>query len=174
MVEKQISLLQEQLKKLEAKQFDLEAWKRSTAVLLGGIFGDQSLKVKQLEEIKYHYGSWTLRDASGKSGSLESCKKQGEEILSMAILELEAKASSSGVELPVTGTKTIDLDDLLEVVEAELTVSQHKALKAILAQDLTVEEIRKGIVEKLQSFGSETSFRIVSNLLTNSVVKENF
>jgi hypothetical protein len=40
MIEKQIELIKRQISKLDEKDFDLDAWKSSTTVILGRIFGD--------------------------------------------------------------------------------------------------------------------------------------
>ena len=52
---KEIKLLEEQIGKLESKNFDLEAWKQYTIVLLARIFGDNNQKIQQVEKIEYDY-----------------------------------------------------------------------------------------------------------------------
>ena len=89
MSKKEIELLKEQIKKLDVKNFDLEAWKKYTIVLLARIFGDDSQKIKQIENIEYDYSSWALRYTSGISSYLNTCKKLGKEILDASISEIE-------------------------------------------------------------------------------------
>ena len=49
MPKKEISLLQSKIDKLKAKDFDLDAWKKYTIIILARIFGDNSQKVQQIE-----------------------------------------------------------------------------------------------------------------------------
>ena len=72
---KEIVLLNDLLNRLEEPDFKLDAWKSHALILLERIFGNQSQKFRQVEKINYDYSSWSLRDTSGSSGNLESCKK---------------------------------------------------------------------------------------------------
>ena len=51
MAKKEIALLKKQIDKLDDKDFDLEAWKKYTIILLARIFGDKTEKIRQIESI---------------------------------------------------------------------------------------------------------------------------
>ena len=89
MATNEIKLLKQQIEKLEAKDFDLSAWKKFTIVFLARIFGDDSPKIKQIEKIESDYSSWSLRDTSGSSSNVNKSKKLAREILEAAIAEIE-------------------------------------------------------------------------------------
>jgi hypothetical protein len=89
MVQKQIELIRNQIIKLEEKEFDLDAWKSSTSVILGSIFNDNYQGVKAIDKIKFDSGGWAIGDASHFWDNIVSCKKQGKEILEACIVELE-------------------------------------------------------------------------------------
>mgnify|MGYP000326093781 CR=1 FL=1 len=81
---KSIEVLQAQIAKLEEKEFDLNAWKNFTVLLLERIFGLNTKKISAIEKIKYDQGSWVLRDETGYTNSMEACKKLGREVLEEA------------------------------------------------------------------------------------------
>ena len=55
---KEIELLQAQIEKLNKKDFDLDAWKQYTVVLLSRIFGEHNPKIHQVEKIEYLQKAW--------------------------------------------------------------------------------------------------------------------
>ena len=65
MSEKEIQLLEQQIEKLDTKDFDLQAWKKYTIVILARIFGNKNEKIRLVEKLDYEFSSWSLRDASG-------------------------------------------------------------------------------------------------------------
>lgn len=126
--EKHINMLRGQIEKLDQKPFDLESWKKYTIVLLSSIFGDESQKIKQVEKIEYEYTSWSLRDTTGHSSYLESCKKLGREILQVAIMELE----DFGDELQHRSRQgQIDVSLIIDALNDELTGTQYRALLSL-------------------------------------------
>ena len=168
MVEKYIELLRHQIDKLQEEPFDLDAWKRATIVLLGRIFGDASTKISEIEKIRFDYGSWSLRDASGSSDQMDSCKNQGKVILEACIAELEI----IGVE---EETEEINGDSaLLECIEEELKVSEYKELKKIIKTKSSQEDKKQMLVHKLQSFDTDVPPRIIANILTHPAFKKYF
>lgn len=90
-------LLEKQLGKLDADDFDLEAWKSGTVTLLMKTFGANDASVKQIEALKIDYSSWALRDSSSSYKPMETCKRKGREVLSSAIDELEIGESTGDV-----------------------------------------------------------------------------
>ena len=85
----EIEILKKQINKLDSTDFDLEAWKTGAIILLERLFGQRNQKITQMEKIKYDQSSWALREAKGSKNMMETCKKQGKEILEIAIEELE-------------------------------------------------------------------------------------
>ena len=89
MVDKYIKILKTQLNKLEEEGFDFDAWKTATSIVLTRIFGSRDVKIMRLESIRVEYGSsWSMRAVSGSFDPIESAKKQGAEIVRVAIEEL--------------------------------------------------------------------------------------
>ena len=84
-----IALLKKQIKKLDATDFDLEAWKLSTQLLLNQIFGNFDPKTLAIRDLKIDYSSTMLRDSNADYRPLDTCKKKGREVLELAIDELE-------------------------------------------------------------------------------------
>jgi len=155
MVEQSIKLLNKQMDKLKEEDFDLEAWKASSVALLGRVFGINDLKIKQIKEIKMDFGSWSLRDTGASRDPLGSCKKQGKEILRMAVDELKAFG------LPRLDEST----QLKKALESELTVSQYNSLNKILDKQVAASLKSKEIIQKLESFGDKKLATILNFLL---------
>ena len=82
-------LLKKQIKKLDSPDFDLEAWKISTQLLLGNVFGAFDQKTIAIRDLKIDYSSTMLRDSNADYKPVETCKKKGHEILELAVDELE-------------------------------------------------------------------------------------
>ncbi len=125
MVDKEVSILKEQIEKLEARDFDLEAWKIYTINILERIFGSDSHKIEQLKELKYDFSSWSLRDTSGSTGSI---KKKARVILESSINELQQFGPPEKDAVKSENAS----ESLLSVFEDELKGSQFKRLKEIL------------------------------------------
>ncbi|NTV83313.1 MAG: hypothetical protein HGA23_03305 [Bacteroidales bacterium] len=162
MPDKEIQLIKAQIDKLAAKGFDLDAWKKATIIILARIFGENTLKIKQIESIEYDYSSWSLRDTTGSNIYLDSCKKLGREILQASVDELEtlglpkAEETSNEFFLVITGA-----------LQDELKGSQVKEINQILASGESPETKRGQILEKLKEYGSDISHDILSNILTS-------
>jgi hypothetical protein len=169
MPKKEIDLLKAQIDKLDVKKFDLEAWKKYTIIILARIFGDNSQKIRQIESIEYDYSSWSLRDTSGSSEYLETCKKLGREIIEASIEELKTFG------LPESGEDTSQLFEVLtESLQDELKGSQFKELKSIVIDGSDPEEIRKEILARLQHYGSEVSQEILASILSAAPIIDKF
>ena len=169
MPEKEISLLQSQIDKLNAKGFDLDAWKKYTIVILARIFGENSQKIKQIENIQYDYSSWSLRDTSGSSEYLDTCKKLGREILQASIDELKTLGLPEHVDQPDEFYNAI-----MDALQDELKGSQVKQLKQILSTSDSPEIKRDKVLESLKSYGSEVSHEILAHILTSQpMLKKN-
>jgi hypothetical protein len=163
---KAVEVLQNQIQKLNAKDFDLNAWKNSTILLLERIFGRETKKMESIQNIKYDKGSWVLRDETGYANSMEVCKKLGREILEEAILELE----TFGV--PEISTDQVDIQVIMAALEDELTGTQIREIKKALTEEKKIEDKKKILITKLKSYGPDTVYAIVANILTNQQVSE--
>lgn len=84
-----IALLKKQIKKLDSPEFDLEAWKLSTQLILNQVFGTFDPKTLAIRDLKIDYSSTMLRDSNANYKPLETCKKKGREVLELAVDELE-------------------------------------------------------------------------------------
>jgi hypothetical protein len=162
MPEQEIRLLKAQIEKLNDKDFDLDAWKKYTIIILARIFGENSQKIKQIEGIEFEYNSWSLRDTTGTNAYLDSCKKLGREILQASIDELEA------LGLPQSEANA---DEFFQVItnalQDELKGSQVKEIAQILSSGESPEAKKERILEKLKEYGSESAQDILSNILTS-------
>lgn len=169
MPEKEIQLLKTQIDKLSKKDFDLDAWKKYTIIILARIFGGNSMKIKQIENIEYDYSSWSLRDTTGSNIYLDSCKKLGREILQASVDELET------LGLPQTEAATDEFFQVItDALQDELKGTQVKEIGQILASGDEASVKRDKVLEKLKEYGSETSQDILSNILTSLPVIKKF
>ena len=162
---KEIKLLEEQIEKLNTKTFDLEPWKQFTIVLLARIFGENNQKIKQIEKIEYDYSSWALRDTSGSTSYLETCKKLGKEILLASIDELKT------LGLPkenIVTENSIPVEVIISALENELKVSQYKEIAAIINSETDKETKMKQISKKLESYGKPIMNKILPAILSHS------
>lgn len=161
MENKEIKLLQNQIDKLKNKEFDLEAWKEYTIVIIGRIFGEDSHKIKLIRDIEYEHSSWSLRDTSGNS-AIEACKKLGREILEASIAELENFGS------PKTGNESSEeiINIIQQAMQYELKGSQYKELNQIMKSKMNKEEKQLKIAEKLISYDTESATIILSHILS--------
>ena len=162
MPQNEIKLLQAQIEKLKIKEFDLDAWKKATIIILARIFGENNQKIRQIESIEYDYSSWSLRDTTGSNTYLDSCKKLGREILQASIDELEILGLPKGAEIP---------DEFFQVItnalQDELKGSQNREIAQILASGESQEAKREKILEKLKEYGSDVAQDVLANILTS-------
>ena len=168
---KEIKLLEEQVDKLKLKDFDLEAWKQYTIVLLARIFGDNNQKIQQIEKIEYDYSSWALRDTSGSSSYLETCKKLGKEILLASIDELKTFGLP---DLSKPSQNHVPVDVIINALEDDLKVSQFRKLKSIINMEKSIEERQKEIKEMLKDLDQDGALNIVLNILSSPDLKGKF
>lgn len=158
MAEKEIALLKQQIERLDEKRFDLSAWKNRTILFLERIFGNDSPKLKMINELHYDYSSWNLRDtaAGGSAKDKDPVRIQAKDILEATIAELEM------LGLPKEKEEQYKLKELLE---DELTGKQMKEIKIILKSDKDdkAEEVSK----ILESLPKEKLTAILASLLTS-------
>lgn len=161
MSEKELQLLEQQLKKIDVKDFELKAWKKYTIIILARIFGDNNEKINQIQNLEYEFNSWALRDASGNESYEESTKKLAREILQASIDELKAFG------LPDLTTDNTDqtIRDFLNILLDELKGSQVKQLKTILNSRQNKEEKQRMIREILEVVGEYGAYDVLTAML---------
>jgi len=165
---KEIHILEEQIAKLENKEFDFRAWKQSAIIILSRIFGNDDQKVLQISKLEMDYSSWSLRDASGKTSQIETIKKLGKEILQTAISELK----SYGLPALNSSNQTAQLSEVLVTsLESELKVSQFNELISVINSEHTVELKKAEILKKLGGYDHQTSLNILASILAEFNLK---
>lgn len=163
--DKYISLLKEQLNKLDSPGFDLSAWKRSTILILSTIFGENNIRTKSIETIDYEYNSWSLRD---ETGSKDPVKVICRETLEAIINEIEL---SDNIELTST-TKPVDLSFIWEAFENELTGAKLKELRRILSTKNNADIKNTEVDIILQELPDETKRNILKQILLSKELKD--
>lgn len=151
---KEIELLKEQIKKIDDKNFDLEAWKILTINILELIFGRQSSKIEQIKELKHDYSSWAMRETSGVRDLIENRAKV---ILESAILEIEQFGLPDKNEQPT--------NIIAEVLKDELTGADYKKILAILSEEKDENEKSKLLFDLLNNIDTETKNQIIFRLM---------
>lgn len=176
MIEKQIELIKIQIEKLEHSDFDLKAWKSSTIIILGRIFGETYNGIKAIENIKYSSSGVYTATTSSTWNNMKSCKNQGKAILEACITELEIfgkpdkkQVDSSGISINLTQNQnqTVNINLLISALEEELTVSQLREVNDIMKSEGPKTEKKGKIINKIKSFGGDVASNILANILTN-------
>ena len=162
MAQKEIKILQQQIDKLYAKDFELQPWKNYTIILLERIFGPENEKIKMIREVEFEFSSWSLRDASGNESYEEGSKKLAREILQAAIDELKAFGLPD-ISKDIHSEQAIS--ELLNCLLDELKGSQVKELRNILSSNENQEEKKRKINEMLQNLGEYGAYGVITNIL---------
>ncbi len=169
MKEQEIKLLQKQVSKLKSDDFDLEAWKTGAIIILERIFGPGNQKIAQLEKIKYDQSSWALREAKGSKNLMETCKKQGEEILEIAIDELRHFGLPEDiVDAQAAPFKAV----IVQALENELKISQYREVVRIIDSDKKLVEKQKELLDTLHNYGHDVADNILTSILLSDQTKK--
>lgn len=166
MVKKEIALLESQIVKLKAPDFDLDAWKKYTLLMLVRIFGKDDEKIKQLESIEFEFNSWSLRDASGNESYEEGSKKLASEVLQAAIDEIKIYGLPQNKE----DDNHVIAGELLNIILDEFKGSQVKELSKILVSRDSKSEKQRRVKELIKEIGEYGSYDIITNILTNQTI----
>lgn len=154
MPNQEINLIEELIARLDGKPFDLQSWKTNAIMILGRIFGENSRKVEMVRAIQPDYGSWSLRDTSGRISQLDECKKMGREILEASITELQAFG------VPEKEERTAD--PVMKALEEYVTVKQSREITGILDSDQKPKDKREKITEILKNLDQVDLLGIVA------------
>jgi len=166
MVKKEIKLLEQQIESLNTSDFDFEAWKKYSVLILTRIFGSTDDKIKQLDNIDFEFNSWSLRDASGNESYEESSKRLAKEVIKAAIDELSIYG------LPNANDKNIEdvTREFLNIIFDEFKGSQVRELSSILASSDSDIEKKRRVKEIIEEIGEYACYDIITNILTQSGV----
>lgn len=174
MIEKKIELITKQIEKLNNPDFDLGAWKSSSILILDRIFGNDFQGILAIEKIKHRSGGIYAGSTSSSWNNMDSCKKQGREILQTCIIELETfgtrekpQKAGSGININLTQNQSVNINLLISAFEDELTVSQMREVTEIMQSNEDSKSKKVKILEKIKSFGSDIASNILANILTN-------
>jgi hypothetical protein len=167
MVNDEIKLLTDQIEKLGSTDFDFDAWKKYSLLILTRIFGSNDPKVLQLNGIDFEFNSWSLRDASGNESYEEGSKKLAREVLTAAIDELNIYG------LPKSGKESTkgNTEEIVAIILDEFKGSQVKELRKILNSRSNMVEKKRLVKELIEELGDFTSIEILTNILTSKSVK---
>jgi len=187
MNEKYIELLKRQLAEIEKMEENsvkpseytsgVDMWKSSTIGILERIFGSDSRKIKDIENIQYeknpHYGS------ESETYNKVAVKKAGSFILNACIAELELLGSpcqnsnNEGTDANQTNSQNQDNKQILksEIVlselRKELTGSQFDEIKSIVDSKENADIKKNKISQKFKEFGINPLSNIIAGILTN-------
>lgn len=161
MSKKEIQLLNQQIEKLSEQDFDLEAWKKYTILLLARIFGEKNIKISQVNKLEYEFNSWALRDASGNESYEEGTKKLAREIVQAAIDELKV----FGLPKISDGDPNQEISEFLNILLDELKGSQVKELKSILNSGENLKEKQRKIKELFDGIGANDAYNIFTSMV---------
>ena len=166
MAKKEIEILEKQIERLEIKDFDLEAWKKYTIVMLARIFGDTSEKIRQIESIEYDYSSWALRDTSGSSSYLESCKKLGRKILEASVDELKTFGMPDR-----SGEDNRFFRIIIDALQDELKGATFRELKDVILKTKKQDALTDKVREILNDYDTGVPVDILTSILTHTAFK---
>ena len=165
----EIQLLQKQIDKLVADDFDLEAWKSGSIIILERLFGLENQKIAQILKIKYDQSSWALREAKGSKNMMETCKRQGKEILHIAIDEL----AHFGLPEEIADAQAVPFKTVIvQALENELKISQYREVVRIIESDKKVKEKQKELIDALNSYGHDFTDNILASILLADQTKQ--
>lgn len=158
----EIEILKKQIAKLDSADFDLQAWKTGAIILLERIFGSGNQKISQMEKIKYDQSSWALREATGSKNMMETCKKQGKEILEIAIDELDHFGLPEDIEEAQAAPFKITI---IQALEKELKIAEYREVLRIINSDKKPEERKKELIDTLNTYGHDIAENVLASIL---------
>jgi len=147
-------LLKAQLKKLNSKDFDLEAWKSSTSAVLSIAFGADDPHVHEIQKLKIDYGSWALRDAKASYDPMVTCKKIGKEVVEIALSQL--------------GDREELTSDLNSILESQLMDKSLKEIRKVLRSSKSDSKKGEKLQEILKGLDNDNLASILAQMILKS------
>lgn len=144
----EVEILNQLLKAIDQKNFDLSVWKIKTNLLIKKLFGEADDKLKLIDALHYDYSSWSLRDQSG-SKQADAVKEQARGIIEAAIMELSVSSSN----------------DVINELRNDLTGSQLDQLQQLIKQT-NVDE--KALADFFSKISPEVKDRVLARLILNT------
>lgn len=170
---KVIGLLEKLIESLNSANFELDAWKIHAQIILERVFGNDTRKIKQIENISYDYSSWSLRDNTGVQSEMDICKATAKEILQASIQEIEILGiPNSSNDIDENETGYVEVQKLIGQFEDELKGSQIKELKLILKSKDKIEDKKNRIIGKFKEFGIDTAPTLLAGILLNNEISK--
>ena len=130
-------------------------------------FLERTVQIKQIEKIEYDFSSWSLRDTTGKSEYLDTCKKLGREVVQASIDELKTFGLP---ETDIDKEQYFPSKIIIEALEEDLKISQLRQILGIVNSDKNPDEKKKEIKELIKSFDKEFSGKFIVSLLSNPLI----
>jgi len=165
----EVEILKKQIKKLDDPDFDLQAWKTGAIILLERLFGPGNQKISQMEKIKYDQSSWALREAKGSKNMMDTCKKQGREILDIAIEELAHFGLPEEIEEAQAAPFKLTI---VQALENELKISEYRQIVRIIESDKKFEEKKKELIDALNNCGHDVAENVLASILLHEETKK--
>lgn len=144
----EVEILNQLLKAIDQKNFDLSVWKIKTNLLIKKLFGEADDKLKLIDALHYDYSSWSLRDQSG-SKQADAVKEQAKGIIEAAIMELSVSSSN----------------EVINELRNDLTGSQLDQLQQLIKQT-NVDE--KALADFFSKISPEVKDRVLARLILNT------
>jgi len=158
----------------------VDVWKSSTIGILEKIFGPESRKIHDIENIKHdknpHYGS------EPETYNKSVVKETGTAIINACITELELLGTpiidpiNERSEINQIAIKnkekkqTIDQNPILSELRKELTGSQFDKIQFIIDSKENSDIKKNKISQKFKEFGINPLSNIIAGILTNSSI----
>lgn len=157
MSNKEISLINDLIVRLDVKPFDLQSWKTNAVMILGRIFGENSRKTELIRSIQPDFSSWSLRDATGRISQIDECRKMAREVLEASIAELEAFGLPEKTN-PETNPAMLALEEYV-------TVKQSRDIAQVIKSDIPTQDKTAKITEILKNLDQVDLMGIVAKSL---------
>ncbi len=168
-VDKAIELLQGQIDKLQAKDFDLNAWKKHTILILSRLFGKDDPKIVQIDKLDFEFNSWALRDASGNESYEAGRKRIGRETLEAGIAELQLFGLPEITTSEGNATLSAEITSL---IYDELKGSDVRRIKEVLQSGASDKEMNRRLSELLEVLDEKSMRQILTGILMNEHIRK--
>lgn len=145
-------ILNDLMVEIDKKDFDLEAWKMKASMVMRKFFGQSDEKVSLIQNLRYDFSSWALRDSSGGKQH-DTVKDNAKRIIETALLEISISENEN-----VTAS----------VLQDELTGSEYSALKALTEK---TGDVTNEIAEFIHNLTPEKKELLLTKLVMKSFGK---